>query len=144
MVRLDPTMPGRYCAVLLLAIATTWQGPGNISVRAGVYSEAQAARGEKIYAQRCGACHQPAQFTAPTFLQSWQGRTADALFDQIRTTMPQENPGGMKRQEYVDVLAFLFRENGLPAGERELEPTDEALTRVLIEPPAASRPKGDE
>jgi hypothetical protein len=106
------------------------------SVREGVYSAAQAERGGKVYEARCALCHFAGQYAVNTFLKSWSGQTADALFDLIRTTMPKENPGGLKRQEYADLLAFIFKINGLPAGESELKSTDAALKQVLIEEPA--------
>ena len=34
--------------------------------------------------------------------------------------MPSENPNTLTRQEYVDVITFLLRSNGLPAGTKEL------------------------
>ena len=118
-------------------------GDAKTSTRDGVYTRAQADRGAAIYKTRCALCHQPAQFTTPAFLQSWTGQTAHALFSSIRTTMPQENPGGLKRQDYADVLTYLFQINGLPTGDTELKGTDDALKRVVIEPPdAQSSSKG--
>jgi S-disulfanyl-L-cysteine oxidoreductase SoxD len=114
-----------------------------ISVREGVYSAAQAERGAKLYKTRCETCHAASQFSGFVFMQSWSGQTAHALFNLIRTSMPPENPGSLRRQEYADRLAYLFKINNLPAGRTELKGTDEALRQVLIEAPerqVGSRP----
>ena len=105
------------------------------SVRQGVYSAAQAKRGEKVYEARCLRCHQPEQFVGPVFMQSWKGQTADALYDAIRNTMPTDNPAGLKPQEYADLLAYLFKVNRLPSGGSELKATKAALRQVRIELP---------
>jgi mono/diheme cytochrome c family protein len=106
------------------------------SARDGIYTRAQADRGKKIFAQRCAGCHPLETFTEPLFLATWKGQTAHALFTSIRTTMPQESPGGLRRQEYADVLAYLLQLNKLPAGSEELAATDDALKKILIEPAA--------
>jgi S-disulfanyl-L-cysteine oxidoreductase SoxD len=106
------------------------------SARDGVYTRAQATRGQKIYGAKCAGCHPLETFTEPIFLAAWSGQTAHALFTSIRTTMPPENPGGLPRQEYADILAYLLHLNKLPAGDAELGASDDALKKVLIEPPA--------
>lgn len=116
---------------------------GKASANDGVYSAEQADRGAGLYKERCAACHHSDQFTGPAFILSWKGQTADALFDVIRNTMPTGNPASLKRQEYADILAYIFRANGFPAGTSDLKGTDAALKRVVIEPPSRqSRPKG--
>jgi S-disulfanyl-L-cysteine oxidoreductase SoxD len=40
--------------------------------------------------------------------------------------MPQDRPGSLSAEEYADVVAYILRLNGRPAGEREL-PADAAL-----------------
>jgi mono/diheme cytochrome c family protein len=133
-------------AGLLLALAPALQstaappmapqeGERTKSVRDGVFSAVQAERGDQIFKERCASCHQPAEFTRPTFMGAWAGQTAEGLFDAIRTTMPTDNPGSLRRQEYADLLAYLFSLNGLPAGDVELRATAGALKQVLIEAP---------
>ena len=104
----------------------------------GVYTAEQAERGARIYTERCSPCHTIEQFTGPAFLLSWGGQPALNLFALIRTTMPTGSPASLKRQEYADVLAYLLRENGLPAGPTELAATDAALKKIIIEIPKKS------
>jgi mono/diheme cytochrome c family protein len=117
------------------------------SLRAGVYTEAQAGRGAYSYPVACGKCHgylldgapdDPDMFSTPPiggpkFLRNWNGRSLGALFEYTRTTMPFNNPGFLGDQEFADVLAYMLQQSGAPAGEVELEPDLERLGRIVIE-----------
>ena len=96
----------------------------------GVYSEAQAARGRDTFAGMCQACHTPATHTGPTFYASWGGRPLWELFDYLMANMPKSDPGSLSPEEYAQVLAFVLKMNGMPAGPREL-PVDEATLKAI-------------
>ena len=102
------------------------------SVRDGVYTAEQAERGAQVNRESCASCHMQDRFTE-TLLQSWAGATADMLYDLIRTTMPQDRPDGLSRQQYADLLAYIFQLNGLPPGEEELQASKQELQKILIE-----------
>ena len=102
------------------------------SVLEGVYSEEQARRGEKITNEVCSNCHMEDWFTG-SLLESWAGATVEMLYELIRTTMPEDRPASLERQQYADVLAYIFELNGLPAGQQELSADKEALRAILIE-----------
>ena len=106
----------------------------------GVYSEEQAARGEKVYAERCSKCHgdtlggqeaAPA-LTGATFYSNWEGETLEALSDRVRTTMPQDKPGSLTRAQNADLLAYMLRVGGYPAGPMALDGQAGAMTTVAI------------
>ncbi len=120
--------------VLTLARAAAAQADpaATRSVLEGVYTEEQARRGEKITNDACGTCHMEDWFTG-SLLESWAGATVEMLYDLIRTTMPEDRPGSLERQQYADVLAYIFELNGLPAGQEELSADKEALRAILIE-----------
>ena len=103
------------------------------SLRDGVFTTAQAEQGAAIFEETCMRCHQPEQFTGPGFLDAWSGQTVDALFDVLRTTMPEDNPSSLKKREYAAILAFLFSLNGMPAGEADLPITTRKLKQIRIE-----------
>ena len=106
----------------------------------GAYTAAQATRGEKAYRTSCNSCHAPSAYTGESFAQLWVGRTAYDLVSLLRRTMPNDEPGGLPKQQYVDIVAYLFRLNGYPTGARALSTEDAALRRVRIDPlPARSR-----
>jgi mono/diheme cytochrome c family protein len=106
----------------------------------GLYSEAQAARGEATYAQACAMCHgstlsgtgEAPGLSGPRFLSKWSGLNLGELLDRIRTTMPLDRPGALSRDAYADVLAFLLKSNGYPAGSRDLSGRPEMLADVTI------------
>jgi quinoprotein glucose dehydrogenase len=103
------------------------------SVQSGVYTEEQAERGAAIFEETCMSCHKPGEFGDGAYIDSWSGQTAHDLIELIRATMPQDNPGSLKRKDYVDIVAYLFRSNGLPAGDTEMDVN--SVKRILIEGP---------
>ena len=142
--------PGAWLiAILLLALAVqpgraqgTEAAPTALtSVHDGVFTAEQADRGAQVFEQGCGRCHQPEQFMGPGFMGAWAGQTADVLFELIRTTMPEDNPSSLRRKEYTDILAFLFRLNGMPAGETALPGTARKLKLIRIDAPLATENK---
>jgi mono/diheme cytochrome c family protein len=106
--------------------------PGARSTRDGVYSAAQADRGGKTFTARCLGCHPPDQFVGP-FLSGWDGQTVNGLFEMMRTSMPDDDPGSLTRQDYADILAFVFKKNGVPAGPAELTSVSADLKRIVVD-----------
>jgi len=105
-----------------------------------VYSVAQAARGESLYAKSCARCHGPSLSGADespplaggAFLGNWNGLPLSDLQTRIRTTMPSDSVGIYDRQLVTDVMAHLLRANGFPPGPAAL-PTDlDSLKDIVI------------
>ena len=46
---------------------------------------------------------------AREFISDWAGLTLGDLFDRIRNTMPQDNPGKLSRDQYADILSFVLK-----------------------------------
>src|SRR6266849_7565134 len=112
------------------------------SVKDGVYSKAQAGRGQAIYKENCFVCHGetatggdsgPA-LSGESFMDNWKGQTLGDLFEKVSMTMPASSPGSLKPQEYGDLIAFLLGENGFPAGQKELEHETAPLKQIRIVP----------
>jgi mono/diheme cytochrome c family protein len=109
----------------------------------GVFSEQQAQRGEGVYRTSCQSCHAKNEYTGDKFKVAWVSKTAYDIFDSIRTLMPDDNPGSLERQEYIDVVAYIFSLNAFPAGSSDLPGDDDGLKKVRIDNPPgsfASRP----
>ena len=104
----------------------------------GVFSQKQAERGEGVYKTSCQSCHAKTEYTGDKFKVAWVSRTAFDIFNQVRTEMPEDNPGSLERQEYVDVIAYIFSLNAYPAGANELPPDDDVLKKVRIDNPPPS------
>ncbi len=71
----------------------------------------QAKRGEQIYTKSCGTCHGAGTLVGAAFVQSWNNRRVYDLYSLIRSTMPLDNPGGMKDGDYLDITAYLLQAN---------------------------------
>src|SRR5687768_4288177 len=78
------------------------------SVKAGVYTAAQAGRGETVFRAQCASCHAPNRFTDDLFYLSFADKPLWEMYDVISDTMPEDNPGGLKPQEYIDVISYLL------------------------------------
>ena len=106
----------------------------------GVYTDAQAKRGEAIYAQRCASCHAPdlsGMDQAPAladadFRTEWNDLSINDLFERTRISMPADTPGSLDRQQVADVLAFVLQKNDFPAGDRELPPAADDLKAITF------------
>jgi mono/diheme cytochrome c family protein len=109
------------------------------SIWDGVYTEAQAKRGEQSYAKSCAKCHAEdllGSTNAPAlvgqaFFARFDRTSADEVIDVIRRTMPQEAPDTLGMPVYADIISYLFRSNGAPDGKTEL-PTDRAKLREIL------------
>jgi len=114
-----------------LAPRTTWDS---------VYTLTQASRGETAYVNTCARCHRPTlaggdespPLAGSTFLANWNGLTVFDLHDRIRTSMPPDTVVGAITKEMVsDVIAYIFKANGFPAGAADLA-TDSTLKDIAI------------
>jgi mono/diheme cytochrome c family protein len=106
----------------------------------GVYTEEQAGRGAKAYADHCAQCHgdtlggvesAPA-LTGPAFYANWEGETLNAVFERIRTSMPQDEPGSLSRVQNAEILAHMLRIGGYPTGESPLEGQAAVLSQIKV------------
>lgn len=120
---------------LWLGAVTAFTGQEMKSVKAGVYSAEQADRGVELYKRKCASCHAPNRFTDDLFYTSFAGKPLWEMFDVISDTMPEDDPGGMKAEEYADVIAYLLKLNGFPTGATDLPTSKDALSAILMEKP---------
>ncbi len=106
----------------------------------GVFSDAQATRGQVGYARACAKCHAadllgtgnaPALVGEP-FLGRFDRSTVDDVVQIVRQTMPQEAPDSLGPDTYVDIVTYLFKANGSPAGSADLTTDRAALKQVLV------------
>jgi mono/diheme cytochrome c family protein/sugar lactone lactonase YvrE len=135
--------------IVLLAAASSHAQ----SVVDGVYTTAQAARGQSLYNTNCAACHgdqltggeTAPPLTGGDFLSNWNGLTVGDLLERIRTSMPLGAPGKLSREVNADITAYILKTNNYPAGDTELDKRTEFLKQIKIEPAkpasAASTPR---
>ena len=128
----------------LLSVVVAAQNPApKQSVWDGVYTDAQATRGERTYGRSCEQCHGPdlggdpvmeiPALSLDSFMTSWSGRSVKDLFDTMKRAMPKDKPGSLGTGQYVDVVAYLLQVNRFPSGSRELPRMPEQLDGIVIE-----------
>ena len=111
---------------------TTWDS---------IYTTEQAERGDSSYKRLCARCHmeslagsdEAVELTGSAFMSAWSGQTLADLHERIRTSMPTDTPGVYGRQEVTDVIAYLLRFNGFPAGMKALTHENDALRDIRFE-----------
>jgi mono/diheme cytochrome c family protein len=112
------------------------------SVGDGVYSAAQATRGQELYKNQCAECHGNAlegtvgsPLAGDSFLANWSARPLSVFVDKIQKTMPFSTPGSLSRQQSTDLTAYILQFGKFPAGRTDLA----EATLAQIQFPAARR-----
>lgn len=111
------------------------------SVWSGVYSAAQAQRGEYWYKDdECGVCHGEALdgdsgvtgLVGSDFMTDWDGHSVLAL---VRHIHPQQisNRDDIGLVEATELTAFILRENGIPAGKSDLPAAPHVLAGIRMD-----------
>ncbi len=103
---------------------------------AGIYTESQAGRGRASFEETCSECHTTGEFRGRGFQANWGRRTVYSLFRTMRSTMPDNNPGGLEETVYLDVLAYILKMNGHAAGPADLS-ADSPMREVRVAPPGS-------
>jgi mono/diheme cytochrome c family protein len=121
--------------VLQALILVSAQGKTTLD---GIYSDAQAARGEKVYGTSCMTCHgddlsgggQTPPLAGKEFNSDWNDLSMGDLYDRTHLSMPADKPGSLTPEQTVDVIAYLLKKGSFPAGQADL-PTDTAALKAI-------------
>jgi quinoprotein glucose dehydrogenase len=122
----------------LIAVGMAVGAQGQKTTWDKVYTLEQANRGEKLYATNCAACHgdtlggveMAPPLAGDVFNANWEGVPLSDLFERMRGSMPQNNPGSLSRAQNADILAHILRVDGFPAGDVAIDGTQGALTQI--------------
>jgi cytochrome c len=131
------------CGSALIVVVSAQNPTPRQSVWDGVYTDAQATRGERTYGRSCESCHgadlagDPVMEIPPlaldSFMTSWSSKSVKDLFETVKRSMPKDKPGSLGTGAYIDVVAYLLQANKFPSGPRELPRTPEQLDGIVIE-----------
>jgi len=101
------------------------------------YTAAQATAGAEVYKSTCARCHASTQWQGSIFAANWRDRRLSDFHDLVSTTMPQDNPGSLTPQQYVDVTAYVLQLAGFPSGAVPLRGDSAMLrhARITIKTP---------
>jgi mono/diheme cytochrome c family protein len=112
------------------------------SVWDGVYTTAQAKRGQEHYDVYCTNCHGtdmqgdgadiPALNDA-RFAKKWDRRSLKELLDLISQRMPENMPASLSKEVYSDLLAYILANNGFPGGAKEIGREPDTLATIVFE-----------
>jgi S-disulfanyl-L-cysteine oxidoreductase SoxD len=103
----------------------------------GVYTAAQANRGQTVYEQSCMRCHGEDMtrsgdvLVGTKFMDEWREDSLQGLFTTLRISMPRNAPQSLTDDEYLDVVAYLLQVNSFPAAPTE-ELMLDALDRIRV------------
>jgi mono/diheme cytochrome c family protein len=97
----------------------------------GLFTAAQASRGERRFTQLCADCHRTVEITRSWF-SGYTHQSASDLFTIMSMTMPESSPGSLDDDDYADILAYLLRLNDYPAGDAELPANRSVLGAIAI------------
>jgi mono/diheme cytochrome c family protein len=110
-------------ASLIVSLATAQTKPQ--TVWDGAYTTAQATRGSQIFIEQCSGCHSVEEagqtpLVGRTFFRRFTQNDVSDMLDFISTNMPRFAPGSLTASNYADVVAFVLKSNGFPAGTTEV------------------------
>ena len=117
-----------------------------LTVWDGVYTDAQAARGQAVFVRSCGGCHRDDMsggddseppLRGSHFSGKWEDAVVAELYDFIATSMPRNRPGSLPLQDCVDIVAFILKSNEMPPGSAELTTDIDRLAAIRF---TATRP----
>ena len=104
-------------------------------VTAGVYTAAQAARGQVLYKDQCASCHGAAMegtigpaMTGAVFLEAWGAKPLSELVDKIHKTMPFNLPGSLTLPQSIDLATYILSVGKFPTGNADLTEAQLATT----------------
>jgi S-disulfanyl-L-cysteine oxidoreductase SoxD len=122
---------------LFAAISAAPNAQAPRTVQDGVFTDAQAARGQATYGKRCASCHgdglkgaQGPPLAGDVFIGNWRPQPLSALVSKIRNTMPSDAPGDLTPEQSADVVAHILKTGGFPASGTELPTAEAALSRI--------------
>jgi len=106
----------------------------------GVYTTAQANRGQKAYVKSCGGCHRDdlsggddePPLRGGNFTAKWKDATVAELYDFVASNMPRNNPGSVPLETCIDIVSFILKMNDAPSGSAELTTDIEKLQQIVF------------
>ena len=115
---------------VVVAVAGVRQGP---STADGLYTTDQATKGKELFAEKCGSCHNPEQFTGAEWTRAYVGRPLSEVSGAM-AEMPLDNPGSLTAEEVASLIGYYLSMNKYPLGQTALSGEPEALKAIMVAP----------
>src|SRR5215471_6471570 len=112
--------------------------------------DAQVSEGQKLYAEHCASCHGdngegskkappvvgktalPLDPPATAKKRKTQFHTAKDVYDFVSKNMPSKKPGSLKPDEYLAILAFDLKANGVDMSKTTLDAA--SAEKIVLHP----------
>jgi|GEM_PF-1107821 len=128
--------PALFISAVVVSLAFAGQAQAQVDTTIKTDSTAnlsidmeQGLRGREVFTKTCLECHTKSDISGQDFKIKWHTRPVFDLLDVIRTTMPDDKPGSLTPEQYIDVVAYLLRMNGAAFGGAVLVASDTASLR---------------
>lgn len=104
---------------------------------AAAFTAEQASDGQTAYQQNCAQCHganlegtEAPGLKGQDVMGNWD--TAAGLYDFISVAMPPAQPGQLGQDTYLNIVAYIMRENGASAGDQPLSGDPAKLAAISL------------
>lgn len=131
-------LPLKLLSILcLFALTAAAASPELKNIWVGVYTDAQAARGEGIYSAQCSRCHrddlsgESGALIGSRFMRDWSEDSLSSFYKTLRQTMPPNAPDSLSESDYLAIVAYVLQQNRFPSGAKEL--TADAVPSIRVE-----------
>lgn len=124
---MSPANPIVLAAAEMPAAPAAAAAPAAGGAKPALFTAAQADVGKKAYADNCAQCHGdnlegmagPA-LKGKNFASPKANFHVGDVFTIVSQNMPATQPASLPQDVYVNIMAFLLQQNGMPAGSAEL------------------------
>ena len=107
---------------------------------AGPFNAAQVDAGRAAYIDHCMMCHgaklqglgEAQALVGKDFVDLWGHDTAGELYTSVRIEMPQNDPGSLSDEMYLNLVAFLLHANGAKTGTVPLDPKSAVKIETIV------------
>src|SRR5688572_28620703 len=102
------------CWVAAVVVSASQSAPPPAAEKttlAGVYSTAQAEKGQDTFSTLCTGCHKVSSHSGQPFKTRWLGKPLAELYQLIKDTMPEDAAGSLSPGEAAQLVAFLLKAN---------------------------------
>lgn len=125
---------------LAVAASLLLAGTAQAGSLPALFTAQQATAGADVYSQTCAICHGPdlkgaagPALIGQSFASSGNGATVGGIFSVIAQQMPASSPGSLTPAQDEDVMAYILKMNGYPAGTKPLVYKDSLTSTVPLE-----------
>ena len=141
---IDKEHPWTYGQIIVesssSARARATAAPATSSADSGYFAD-RLSRGRDEFNSHCGTCHgedllgrAPAPaLLGETFMLHWRNATLGDLLERVRATMPQGKAGSLDRPTYLDIVAYVLRENDTLSTGREIRDDPQTLKQTIVQ-----------